>query len=159
MKTIYKIFLFSVLLIATNSWCQNISSAPFEKGSWWLESKVGFTFFSKEIARINKEVYPEPGNGDFIKFQITPTVNYLLTNRLLSGAYIGYGIESFRSKDPKGSGNVANYKTGGQLKYYYLKIIPDIYLHAEAGADYDYMTVTEKFEQATRTTNSYFKRT
>lgn len=71
----------------------------------------------------------------------------VLTNRLLSGAYIGYGIESFRNNDPKGSGNVANYKTGGQLKYYYLKIIPDIYLHAEAWADYDYMTVREKFDK------------
>ena len=133
----HPLLFFAVVLFTFASYAQH-DNEYLEKGSIWLEGQVGLNFSNNELARIGEKSYFNQTINNSFRFQLIPKLNFAIANRLLIGPHIGYGYLNYTSKDSEKI-RENNYKAGGQLKYYFLKIIPQIYLGSEIGLNYNYI--------------------
>lgn len=125
--------------------------------NWILELKTGFTFQADELARINEQPPLDQEIGNAIKLQFIPTVHYAISDNLWAGGHIGFGLTSYSDQNSTSKGSSENYKIGIQLRYNFLKIIPEIYLHSEIGSNYNYLSLRESSPEQFTLSNSYLK--
>lgn len=125
--------------------------------NWILELKTGFTFQADELARINEQPPLDQEIGNAIKLQFIPTVHYAISDNLWAGGHIGFGLTSYSDQNSTSKGSSENYKIGIQLRYNFLKIIPEIYLHSELGSNYNYLNMRESNPEQFTLSSSYIK--
>jgi hypothetical protein len=151
-KLTYLLILFPLLQFSQT---ESFESHP--KSKWILELKTAFTFQADELARINEQPPLDQNIGNGIKLQFTPAIHYSLIDNLWVGGHLGFGFTSFSDKNRGLSSSSENYKMGIQLRYNFLKIIPEIYLHSEIGSNYNYLSLRENNQQRFDESNSYLK--
>jgi len=118
---------------------QEEDSGFINKGDWWLESKIGFTFYNEDAAALDLNLTAGQPIENSIKLQFTPGLSYAVSDRLLAGAHVGFGFFNYKYSNLNHNGRIQNYKSGIHLRYYFLKIMPEFYLFAETGSNFNYL--------------------
>lgn len=146
-----------LLLIPFIQFSQTDSMEKPLMSNWVIELKTGFTFQADELARINEQPPLDQEIGNAIKLQFIPTIHYAIFDNLWAGGHIGFGFTNYSDKKSMSKGSSENYKIGVQLRYNFLKLISEIYLHAEIGSNYNYLNLRESNPEQFTESDSYIK--
>lgn len=127
-----------VCLVASTVYGQD-RAVLFDEGSWHLDAKIGLAFYNDTFAALDNDITAGQSVQNSIKLQFMPGVSYAVKERLLAGAYLGYGFLHYNYSDLDEKGRYHNYKAGIHLRYHFLKIFPGFYLFGEAGSNFNYL--------------------
>lgn len=138
--------------IGNSAYSQNL-----EQNELWLKAKIGFNFQNDELARINAQKYFGQELDNNLVFQVIIEPEYALADRLFVGPQLGFGSASYEIPGNSKNLNFQNYKIGWHVNYFYLKVLPKLYLNAEIGGDYNYLHSNQALAEGLSRSNSYFK--
>ncbi|WP_339611598.1 hypothetical protein [uncultured Planktosalinus sp.] len=146
-----------LILIPLLHFSQTEAIEPHTASNWAIELKTGFTFQVDELARINEQPPLDQDIGNGIKLQFTPAMHYSLLDNLWVGGHLGFGFTNYSDKNRNIKSTSENYRIGVQLRYNFLKIISEIYLHSEVGSNYNYINLRESGLLQFKESNAYLK--
>jgi hypothetical protein len=153
----FKKLTYLLILIPLLQFSQSEALESHPMSNWILEFKTGFTFQADKLARINEQPPLDQDIGNGIKLQFTPAIHYSLIDNLWVGGHLGFGFTNYSDNNRGIKSATENYKIGVQLRYNFLKIIPEIYLHSEIGSNYNYLSLRESSPEQFTLSNSYIK--
>lgn len=153
----FKRLTYLLILIPLVQFSQTKAIESAAMSNWIIELKTGLTFQADKIAKINDQPPLDQEIGNAVKFQFTPTLHYSLFEDLWIGGHLGFGFTNYSDRNTNNKGSSENYKIGFQLRYNFLKIIPEIYLHSEIGSNYNYLSLRESSPEQFTLSNSYLK--
>lgn len=153
----FKKLSYLLILIPLLQFSQSEAFGSATMSNWILEFKTGFTFQADELARINEQPPLDQEIGNGIKLQFIPAIHYSLIDNLWVGGHLGFGFTNYSVKNSGIKSSSENYKIGVQLRYNFLKIIPEIYLHSEIGSNFNYLSLLESSPEQFTLSNSYIK--
>lgn len=132
-------------------------SQNLEQNELWMKAKIGFSFQNDELARINAQKYFGQELDNNFVFQAIIEPEYALADRLFVGPQLGFGSASYDIPGHTKTLNFQNYKIGWHVNYFFLKVLPKLYLNAEIGGDYNYFHSNWALRDDLSRSNSYLK--
>jgi len=143
-------FILLIISISNSIYAQNITlpDPNFKADNWYLETTLGLSYMWEDLAVIDNTIDLDQATTaeNSLRFKALFRGSYTLIDQLMFGAHAGFGYLSYDILQAEVEQSFQNYILGLHLRYY-VDIHPKIAIFVETGANQNFFTNGNSFQQ------------
>lgn len=124
---------------------QGFAQSLLEKGSVFIGGDVGLSFYNKELAYYSDQIPQGYSMDDALRASLTPKIHYSIFDDIFIIGQLGFDYSNYKRQSDSRRYTFTNYRIGVGVKYYFLEIAKPVFLSAEAGVNYNYLQMNQRF--------------